>query len=180
MFLYSIILGFIVGFVRKGKFVGLPPFKHIWILAVSFVLQVVQAFFHESQLSLLNSISYLVIFLFVAMNWNYDEIRLSSVGVFLNALPIWFNHGKMPVDYQIAISHWSTVKSLLDGTDFKHTLINTNTPFAIFGDIMYVRYPIGVMISIGDVLISISIFLLVLRTMDKPLNLKSLIEKLQT
>jgi hypothetical protein len=177
VYLYSLILGLVVGYLRKGKMVGLSEVKFKFVLAFAIAMQILSAL-TASYSAFLVSVSYGLLLLFLIMNWNFDELRLIAVGVFLNALAIWTNNGKMPVDFQAAVRTWSSAKDLLNGTDWKHVIMTDQTPFAIFGDIMYLKYPIPQVISIGDVILSVGLFLLVLRAMDKPVHLSALLRKL--
>ncbi|MCG5027033.1 DUF5317 domain-containing protein, partial [Anoxybacillus flavithermus] len=65
---------------------------------------------------------------------------------------------------------------VLNGTDFKHTVLTEQTVLPFLSDIIYMPSIIPRVISIGDIFIMLGAFLLVQRLMNKPISLLQLRE----
>jgi len=171
-----IILSFLVGFLRGGRVREFPQFQRLWALAAGFLLQLIGSFFFVEWAGLFVSISYMLILVFFMSNREFEDIRILMIGWFLNALVIWANFGKMPVDVELAQKHGLPVEPLLQGTDFKHAAMTAETNLPFLADVISKPFIIPRVISIGDIFIMLGIFLLVQRLMDKPLSLIQLRE----
>lgn len=171
MWLYVIGISLVVALFRKGRF-DLPKFQAVYFLGASIVMQLIAIFIHLSVIeSILVSISYLTTMLFLVYNSKYEEMRIVMIGWLLNAIAIWTNFGRMPVDLEQAKKLPFPIDSLLDGTDWKHTVATDTTHFSILGDIFYLPFPVQRVMSIGDIFLVIGIFLLIQRLMNKPISL---------
>lgn len=169
MMIELIITSFVIAFLRGGRIDQIPKFNKLYALIISIFLQV-GAGFLVGWSNWLISFAYLFTLLFFFFNKEFEDIRIFMVGWFLNALAIWSNYGRMPVDFaQVSKTPWAY--HLTDGSDYKHSLITDMTNLPFLSDIIYLPYPIPRVISIGDIFLIIASFLLVQRIMNKPISL---------
>ncbi|WP_255298483.1 DUF5317 domain-containing protein [Brevibacillus dissolubilis] len=144
-------------------------------LGSSIVLQLCSAFL-PGWSGVLVSLAYVGTLLFFMFNREHEDIRIFMVGWFMNALAIWLNGGKMPIDLEQAKKLPYSLDAVINGTDFKHSVLTEVTRVPFFADIIYMPYPIPRVISLGDVFIMIGAFLLIQRIMNKPISLVHLRE----
>lgn len=166
-----VLLSFLIAFFRGGKLTDIPHFKKISLLVISILLQICSYFFPQWA-GVLISISYLFILVFFYFNREFEDVRIFMIGWFLNALVIWANSGRMPVDDEIVNSlPKDKIENLINGTDFKHIVMNDETIFPFLGDILYFPYFLPRVLSIGDLFIMLGAFLMIQRIMNKPISL---------
>lgn len=163
-------LSFIIGFLRGGRIREVPKFNMLWTLGVSILLQITSALVPQWT-GITVSISYLFILLFFFYNREHEDIRIFMIGWFLNALVIWANYGRMPVDLEQASRLSYPIDALLHGTDFKHVALTSDTNLPFLADFIYKPIIFPRVISIGDIFIMLGTFLLVQRIMSKPISL---------
>jgi hypothetical protein len=165
-----IIISLLIAFFRGGRITTLPSFQQLHILAVSIVLQV-SAVFLPNIAGILVSSAYVFMLWFFFSNREYEDIRVFMIGWLLNSLVILANLGRMPVDLEQAKKLPYSIEPLLNGSDFKHTILTNETSLPFLADIMHMPFPIPRVISIGDLFIMLGAFLLVQRIMNKPISL---------
>lgn len=175
MLLDVIVISFIVALVRGGRLKEIPVFRRLYLIGISIGLQILSALIPPWG-NVFISISYLSTLLFFLSNWEYEDIRIFMIGWFLNALVIWANFGKMPVDLEQARKGPWPLEPILNGYDYKHTLLTDQTHLSFLGDIIFVPFPIPRVISFGDLFIILGAFLLIQRIMNKPISLIQLRE----
>lgn len=171
MWIIVILASLLVALIRKGRF-DLPKFHGIYFIAASVVLQLIAIFVNQSVIgNIVVSVSYLTTILFLFSNREFEEMRIVMIGWLLNAIAVWSNFGRMPVDLEQAKKLPFPIESLLNGTDWKHSIITESTHFPILSDIFYISFPVQRVLSIGDIFLVIGIFLLIQRLMNKPISL---------
>ena len=170
MFLDIILLSFLVAFIRGGRIKEVPTFQKLTLLFISIGLQLLSMFLPQFG-GVFVSIAYIFTLLFFFFNREFEDIRIFLIGWFLNALVIWTNFGKMPIDLELAKRLPYSVEGIVNGTDFKHAVLSEATQLPFLSDIMYMPYPVARVISIGDIFIMLAAFLLVQRIMNKPISL---------
>lgn len=175
MFIDIVIFSFIVAFLRGGRLRTIPTFQKLIFLGISILLQVCSALL-PAWGHLFVSIAYLFTFLFFYFNRDQEDIRMFMIGWFLNALVIWANRGKMPIDLEQAYKLPYSPEPIINGQDFKHAVLTNDTLLPFLADIIYMPFPLARVISFGDIFIMIGAFLLIQRIMDKPISLKQLRE----
>lgn len=171
-----ILISFIVAYLRGGRLLEIPRFEKLFLLITSIVLQLISIFIPQINGELV-SFSYLLILLFFYYNREYEDIRIFMIGWFMNALVIWLNNGRMPVDPEQA-KRLADYKydALVNGQDYKHVLMNEDTLLPFLGDIFYLPVIIPKIISIGDIFVMFGAFLMIQRFMNKPISLIKLRE----
>ncbi|AET70742.1 hypothetical protein Desor_5365 [Desulfosporosinus orientis DSM 765] len=107
--------------------------------------------------------SYCLLLLFTYRNRACPGMRWIALGILLNTLVIAINGGVMPVDPMLLPEE--SREALLHGQG-THGLMTSMTCLPILADRFYINiFGLKQMFSIGDILIDIGVFLLVLRTM---------------
>ncbi|RNB90078.1 hypothetical protein EDM59_01120 [Brevibacillus nitrificans] len=175
MLLDVICLSFIVALIRKGRIREFPKFNKIWLLAISIGLQVCSALFHTLG-GIFISAAYVFILAFLLFNRKYEDMRIFMVGWFLNAIAIWTNGGKMPIDLEQAKKLPYDLEPIINGTNFKHNVLTEASNLPFLTDVIYMPSIIPRVISIGDIFIMLGAFLLIQRLMNKPISLLQLRE----
>lgn len=170
-----IVISFVIALIRGGRLRTIPAFNRLYFLVISILLQAAAVFFHGIA-GLLVSIAYLAMLCFFFSNREYEDIRIFMIGWFLNAIVIWCNGGKMPIDLEQAKKLPYSIEPLVNGTNFKHSVLTDETLFPFLADIIHMPFIIPRVISIGDLFIMLGAFLLVQRITDKPISLIKLRE----
>lgn len=164
-------LSFIIGYIRGGRIREIPKFYKLWLLAIGFLLQYMGSLFFVQWAGIIVSISYIFMIMFFFNNREHEDIRIFMLGWFLNALVIWANSGKMPVDLEQAKRIGEAVEPLINGTSFKHIALTAETKLPFLADFIYKPIIVTRVISIGDIFVMLGTFLLVQRIMNKPISL---------
>ena len=116
------------------------------------------------------------IIVIVGLIFNIKEkgMWLALIGTILNFIPILVNDGKMPVSVESLNSSYlySQLDLLESDRILTHILANKHTKCYYLSDIIPIPkpYPFPKIISIGDILIGISLFLLIQNYMRYELN----------
>lgn len=175
MLLDVICFSFVVALIRGGRIKEIPKFNRLSFLIASIGLQILSAIYPPAG-GLLISVAYLLILLFLLFNRHFEDIRIFMVGWFLNAIAIWTNKGKMPIDLEQAKKLPYDLTPIINGTNFKHNVLTESTKLPFLTDVIYMPSIIPRVISIGDIFIMLGAFLLVQRFMSRPISLLQLRE----
>ena len=165
--LWGAVIGIAIGLIRGGKIANLEKMgiRYLWLVPVSLLIQlaIFPIFSEEPFLAfgteILHVASYLVLFVFVALNRGVWQIPFMGIGMGLNLLVIGMNGGYMP----------SSVVSLIRAGEFEVAYYLTNqgtygnvtemkgsTVLDFFGDWLYLPswFPLSTAFSIGDLLVA--------------------------
>lgn len=174
MLLDALILSIIIGWIRGGKLERLVyfNFKYWWVAILAFILQALLPMIGKSQLFgrsysfYLLMISYILLFFMIGANWKNIYIKIMGLGIGLNFIVILLNGG-MPVSLSAMykIGGIDAIDKLERSIDFVHISMKSSTLLKFLADIiifpsLYPR-PGFAVASIGDVFLSIGIFLLI-------------------
>jgi hypothetical protein len=170
MLIDIVIFSFIVALLRGGKITEFPKFHNTTFFLISVFLQGCSVWQPQWGGGLV-SLAYLMLLIFFYGNREHEDMRIFMIGWLFNALAIWSNFGKMPIDIEEARKLPYSVESIVNGTDFKHTVLNSSTNLPFLTDIIYMPFPIARVISVGDIFIMLGAFLLIQRIMGKPISL---------
>jgi len=170
MLLDGLVIGCIVSLFRGGKFKNLLniQLQAIWLILFAFVVQYGAIFIFPNLLWIATPVSYFILMLFGYYNRKQAGVRFIIVGIALNLIVMVANQGRMPVDVNSAKKLYpELVPQLLSGSYGKHIAMSNYTNFNLLGDIFYLHwpYPHQTLISLGDILFSIGIFLFVQNAM---------------
>jgi hypothetical protein len=168
----GIILSLIVGFLRKGNLKALSQLKLKWgwVFPLLLVVQVV-IFSFQNDIQMIGQASgylYMVVYIlgliFLYMNRKQKGFILILIGVFLNFLVMSVNGGRMPVSLEAgAVLDPGYLEVLKEELYAKHTVLTESTRLGFLGDIIPLTdpYPRTQIISIGDIVMNIGIFLFI-------------------
>lgn len=168
----GIIFSIIVGFFRKGNLRGLAhlKIKYGWMFPLLLAIELV-VFSLQNQFKILGQASgyiYIVVYvlglLFLFLNRSNKGFILILVGVFMNFLVIVLNGGRMPVSLSAAsVLDSGYIDALKHSLYAKHTALNQSTHLGFLGDIIPISkpYPRTQIISLGDVIMNIGIFIFI-------------------
>ncbi|EMT45974.1 DUF5317 domain-containing protein [Anoxybacillus flavithermus] len=182
----GIILGILIGLFRGGNFKGIATLKLKggWIFPILLLVQWI-FFLLQDRIAILANISnitfiivYIVGLTFIWLNRHYPGMKTIFAGVLLNFVVIALNGGRMPVSLEAtqAVLGQEYVELLKTGLYGKHTAITADTIFPFLGDIIPLAppYPRAKVISIGDVVMNIGVFLFIQYLMMKEKQTDSL------
>lgn len=179
-----IILALIVGKIKDGSISKLENLyiRGWYLLVISFSLEFLSLFLitktnNDITNIIENNFFYIHIFIYslliIGLFMNFKEVgfKITFFGSILNFIPTVFNQGKMPVSIKALDNAelYDQLNLLYDHRIITHTLITENTKINFLGDIIAIPkpYPFPKIISIGDILISIGIFILIYSYMIK-------------
>jgi len=115
-------------------------------------------------------ISYLLLIYASVANMKLPGFRYINLGLLLNSFVIIINGGQMPVLLpQEAIQNVNMTNILAEETEGLHFLISNNTLFAFLGDVipMPKPFPDSSILSVGDIMIMVGLFILIQKTMKQ-------------
>jgi hypothetical protein len=168
----GIVISFVIALFRKGNLRGLSDLKLKagWIFPLLLVIQLV-VYSLQNDYKVLGQASgfiYIVVYIlglvFLFINRSHPGFIVIFIGVFLNFLVMAINGGRMPVSAEAAaILDPSYIQALKDGLYAKHAILDSSTKLGMLADIIPLTdpYPRTQVISIGDVVMNIGIFLFI-------------------
>lgn len=182
MFVESLILSTIVGKIRGGKIknIGSLKIKGWYLFLLGFLLEYSSIYIEkltDNKLSFFireyfSYMQFLVIILFILgfiLNLRNKGILIMFIGSLFNSIAILLNDGKMPVSIE-ALKYSSLTKDidmLKTGITLTHQIATNSTKFYFFTDILPipVPYPLPKVISVGDIIIALGVFILIQKIM---------------
>ncbi|MDT8860392.1 DUF5317 domain-containing protein [Alkalihalobacillus sp. MEB130] len=170
----GILLSLIVGFLRRGTLTGFAELNMKYGLIFPILLGIqICVFVFQGRFAFLEQVSgilfiliYIVGMFFLWVNRENKGFILLLIGVFLNFLVMAINGGRMPVSYEaaaFALDPYYT-EILKNGLYAKHAMLTESTKLGFLGDVIPLTspyYPKSQVISIGDILMNIGIFLFI-------------------
>ena len=166
------ILSLIIAFIRRGRVSGIADVfdqaRHFWLIVVPLVL-VLGLWFGGSvippviwrPLAGWIHIVYTIAFIcFFAANLKFTGMWFMMIGQLMNLLPVVANAGKMPVSEAA-----SKIAGAGDvhGEFLRHVAMSDTTRFNFLSDVIPIpfKYIPGGVISPGDILIAVGLFVLI-------------------
>ena len=185
MLIEGLILSLIVGKIRGGKFRGLGQIsiRNAWLFILAFILEFGTLFAVSAGMDLvaqysmyLHIVSYLVLFAGIISNREHRSMGLVFLGSFLNFLVVFINGGAMPVsiDGLNNAGLGSYARMISTGSLFTHQPLTPLTKLSFLADIIVLpaTYPLPKVLSLGDTIISLGIFLFIQKAMLKEKNMR--------
>lgn len=174
----TITLSLIIGKLRGGSIrnIGNLYINKWYLLVMSFLVEIVSLLiitrtngslgrFLEDKFLFLHIFAYFLLVLCLLMNYREKGLKISLVGSILNFLPILLNNGRMPVSTKaLKFSNLYTQLALLEeGRILTHALVDKSTKLTFLADIIPIPkpYPLPKIISFGDILIALGLFVLI-------------------
>ncbi|MCC3377336.1 DUF5317 domain-containing protein [Cohnella sp. REN36] len=188
----GIVIGLIIGLLRAGWHPGLVALSQIrirggWIFPALLAVQLL-IFSIQDRVSFIGQYSgwmfmavYIVGLYVLWLNRAEKGIWIIFIGVAMNFLVMLVNGGRMPVSLEAASAVLDPVytQMLKDGVGAaKHYALDDSTRLSFLGDIIPIAppYPRTQVISIGDVVMNIGIFLYLQSVMLKNKTRASFVE----
>ncbi len=180
MLLEVFVISLIVAFFRGGKLKNLTYVKIkgigymiagllIYSISIRYIAYSNSNFSQIlfSNLSIINIISFGLILFGLYKNKYISGIKLSMAGIVLNQIATIANGGRMPVSEKALerLGMIDQLRVLQEDIVITHTLIASSTKFSFLSDIIPVRYFLPKVISIGDIILSIGVFLMIQKFM---------------
>lgn len=176
MFIISIAVAIILGYISGGRIKNLENInlKAMYLVFIAFGLElVVVTCMRRSLLSagtttyLIDLAMYSLLMIFIILNRKNIFIIIMGIGFLLNAVPIFLNGGVMPVSSEaIRVLEFSPN---IDSEGL-YTIIDSSTRFWFLGDIIPIRFISSFIVSIGDIITSAGLILLIVTGMRKKNN----------
>ncbi|MCR4402071.1 MAG: DUF5317 domain-containing protein [Firmicutes bacterium] len=178
MLVDTAVASLVVGKLRGGTLssLGGVPFKRVECIVASLVIETAIVGFGLRGTSVVRAVAPYAFFLGYVLLlyaiWENRRIRwmpLIGIGVALNFLVILCNGMRMPVsaDMLDAVGMARQVASIEAGNVLTYRLIDSGTRLWQLGDVIPIGwpYPIHRVISVGDVLMAVGVFLLIQHAM---------------
>jgi hypothetical protein len=177
LYVIIIITSIIIGLLRGGELEKLftISIEGVLIFATALLLRLgVWAFDLIGISGILTYSPYIIIIsYFLLIYVSIHNIKLPGfkyiiLGLILNGFVITLNGGSMPVLVkQGAITNINNTGLLESGTRVVHSLMNDNTLFAFLGDVISIPkpFPDTSIISVGDIMILVGLFILIQKIM---------------
>jgi len=179
-------LSILIGFIRKGRLynLGRAPLRYFYVFIIPFAILAGMMLTSlagkntawQPYVRAANIVQYATILTAVALNLHMRELWSAAVGTFLNLLVIAANGGVMPMSAKAL--RVAGLTQLLDpertSRFIRHAIIAPDTRLKLLTDIIPVPVPvpgfrfISQVASIGDLLISVAVFVFVQRYMLAP------------
>ncbi len=187
MIFETILLSIIIGKINKGKIKNIEALyiKGWYLIVLSFIINIASlliitktqgnlAVFLNENFYIIHISIYLLLIIGLSLNFKELGFSVTSIGTFLNFLPLLFNNGKMPVSPNGLISSklYGQLFLLERNQILTHSLMDNNTKLKVLCDIIPISapYPFPKVISIGDIFISLGVFILIYTYMTKEIN----------
>ncbi|HHV38896.1 MAG TPA: DUF5317 domain-containing protein [Tepidimicrobium sp.] len=181
MLIEAILISIIVGMIRRGKLRRLRALTHrsMWILILGIAIQYILFFLSGLEdMDMVNLVvtysreiqilSYFLILIGIVANMRYRASKFLLAGYGMNFLAIWANQWKIPIlSEAIPLIDGSGLKDMVESGITLYTSISQGTRFPILGNIIVFAdpYPLAKIISVGDLIIGLGIFLLIQQIM---------------
>lgn len=178
MFLESIVIAIIFGKITGGKFTRLAylDFKRIWIFILAIAIQTGIVLFGISGNELvlqyineLNILSYILLAIGFVINYKHRMFLILLLGMLTNVFVMFFNNWKMPISIDgLNLTGYTELAEIIQSGNLAfYTVLDSTTKFGYLGKIITVPPPyfFPTILSIGDIFISLGLFLFILDTM---------------
>lgn len=167
-----------VALIRKGKLRRLAdlPLKRTELIILGFLIQFGLVFLGQKGFSLLlkwgaylHILSYLLLLVAMWYNRHIREMRIIGLGILINFIVILANGGQMPVSVDALLrAHLEDFLHLLSSKTYViHTILGENTQLKFLADVIPLPppYPRPRVLSIGDIIMAVGLFILIQRSM---------------
>jgi len=179
VFVEAVLVGIIIGLLRKGRIgsLGDMQFKGLWIVILAFIIQISPLFlaragaFTEQLIYFpFTGMCLMVVVLF--LNLDKSGIWFIIPGAILNLIAVGLNEFRMPIDFNGLEYAGLTgvIETITDGSLIN--LVNVDQAFGMTGYLgkfiaLPSIYPFAKVLSMGDILLTVGIVILVQGEMKK-------------
>lgn len=190
MIIESIGSSLIIGLLRGGRFSNMKEeeIRKWYFIVASFFVEFSAVFLVEKGYHVVNNYiffihlaSYTLLFIGIFFNINRLSFKLILLGTLLNFIVIMLNGGQMPVSEAAMLKAGlgADLKALLQGDIVTHTIITKNTVLQFLGDVIMLPkpYPRPKVLSPGDILMAVGVFMFLQEIMVKKAPKRTLSSK---
>lgn len=172
MFLFSVILAIIIGYLLKGKLENLNnlEIKGWWLIIIGFLVEFIMKILLKRGVLEIGGITYLLnviiygfIMSFIFINRKDKMVLVVGIGFLLNIIVIFGNNCTMPIS--VKAMSFLNVTGEVD-TMGLYTILNSETNFKFLADIIpYRLWKFGGIASVGDIVLSIGVMSVIINGM---------------
>jgi len=179
VFVEAILLGIVIGLLRKGRLgsLGDMQFKGLWIVIIAFIIQISPIFlaragiFHD-QMMYLPFAGMCVMLVVLFLNLDKSGIWVIIPGSILNLIAVGMNNFKMPIDFKgLEYAGLNGVaETISDGSLMNYVSMESVSDISRYlGKFIPLPelYPFAKVLSVGDVLIMVGVVILIQGEMKK-------------
>lgn len=179
MFLEAIILGIIIGIIRKGKLsnLGITSIRGWFIIIIAFFIQIAPAFSSGIEfIKPMEKYTYIfsMVFMLIVILINLDKKGFSIIliGLLLNSLVVIMNGFKMPIYFEgLRLAGMAdTIEAITNGNIINYINLDSVTNWTQYlGKFIVIPkpYPLAKVISVGDIFMSLGIIFFIQGEMVK-------------
>jgi hypothetical protein len=168
MIIETVLLGLMVAFISGGKIRNIESvtFRYWYLVILGFLIQELPVYINvTAEFNFICiSMSYILIVIPLLLNLRIKGIYFALVGTVFNAIVIMANNGMMPVTKNAIIATGYT-KTIVSGQqlDIMHFVADDSTRFKFLSDFIPLPkpYPLPQILSVGDLLLCIGLFLFI-------------------
>ena len=177
--LLAIILGVLVGTVKKRKFdISCITLEKVWLAFIAFGIQTVTRIlsmkgvvFIAKYSQITQGVVFTLLFIVLWYNRKHLGLWIIALGASLNALVMMVNGGRMPVSLEKLekVDMPEFIELLKSGADNKHIVMSELTKLNFLADIFYIPGFLGkgaYVLSIGDYIVAVGLFVFVLEMIN--------------
>jgi uncharacterized protein DUF5317 len=166
-----LVLAVLVGWAMGGRLRRFETVRiHWWALAIGglalqfFALPAVGGFSRSTIGAAALILSYVLLLAFLAINRWVPAAKLMALGLLLNLVVVALNGG-MPVTARAVELAGGSVDYVAANESAKHHLATEDDLLVFLGDVIPVPEPVGIVLSIGDVLLYVGVAWFVIQVM---------------
>ncbi len=169
-----LILSVVIGWIRGGtlrRFGGIS-LKTMWIFVLAFILQILLVLLGVNGTSIILNyirpiyiVSYLLLFIGIVLNIKYRELIVILIGGLLNLFVFISNSGKIPVTVEgLRLAGLDNIANFVQaGKMSLYIPLSEGVKYGFLGQIITIGqpYPYPQVLSIGDVIIALGLFVFI-------------------
>ncbi|MTI67739.1 MAG: hypothetical protein FH753_14225 [Firmicutes bacterium] len=181
-----LVLSVVVGLIRGGKISRLSglKFQSLWLFILALAIQAVIILFGVNTDSIvleyikeLYVASYALLFIGIILNIKIRSLIVIALGAISNILVFAVNKGKIPISMEgLKLAGYNDLIELLkNGEIALYTPLTSDTKYAYLSKLITIQkpYPFPQVLSIGDVIIALGLFIFIQSVMLNPNLTKS-------
>jgi len=169
-----LLLAVIVGYMKGGKFIRLKnlEFKMLSPIIIALIFQYLLLIFSDNDLKIVGNYveeiylgSFILLFIGILLNIKTPSLWLVLIGAISNFVVFFMNGMKIPVaaDALNLAGMNNTINSIENGQYKLYEIIASGTDYSLLGKVIAIDQvlPISGVFSIGDVLITLGLFVFI-------------------
>ncbi|MGO1371862.1 MAG: DUF5317 domain-containing protein [Senegalia sp. (in: firmicutes)] len=169
-----LLLAVIVGYMKGGKFIRLKnlEFKMLSPIIIALIFQYLLLIFSDNDLKIVGNYveeiylgSFILLFIGILLNIKMPSLWLVLIGAISNFVVFFMNGMKIPVAADaLNLAGMNSTINLIENGQYKlYEIIASGTDYSLLGKVIAIDQvlPISGVFSIGDVLITLGLFVFI-------------------